>query len=221
MKKRFFEPYVGAYFNEGINGKKVLVVGASFYCPRTSCQFHHECTNRDKKDSSAYNFICPEYNKTGETYPLSNTPSYELDEQYKTYKRFAQVMSSSLTGEVNENFYTDFWNKVAFTNFVQYFLPHWKTLHSDCTDRDIEALSEVIEMLLPDIVIIWGTATKFPIIEHFCYDSDNNKTDGYLYHSNAFGGKEITFLNTYHPSYSCFLDNGYLERYIKEVFDHK
>ena len=217
MKSRFFEPYVGPNFNEGINGKKVLVVGASFYCPK-ECQFHSKCTNRENKDSSTYDLICPEYNKTGTTYPLSNTPSYELDEEYKTYKRFARAMISCINGEVNENFYTDFWGKVAFTNFIQYFLPHWKTLHSDCTDRDLDALREVIEMLRPDVVIIWGTVTKGQIIERFCYDSNNNETDGYIYHSSAFEHKEVTFLNTYHPSYPKFYDNGNLEHYTKEVF---
>lgn len=31
MEKRFFKPFVGDRYQEGINGKKILVVGASFY----------------------------------------------------------------------------------------------------------------------------------------------------------------------------------------------
>lgn len=218
MNKRFFEPCIGKNFNEGINGKKVLVLGASFYCPHTCCQFHNECTSREKKDSSDYDLICPDYNKDGETCSLSNSPFYELDEQYNTYKKFARAMTNFLHDNVHENFYTDFWDKVAFTNFVQFFLPSWETLPSDCTGRDLDALREVIEMLHPDVVIIWGHVTKYAIIEPFCYDVKTNTTDGYIYHSNAFGHKEITFLNTYHPSYTKFLDNGLLEKYVKEVF---
>lgn len=39
MSNRFFNPFIGENYNLGINGKRVLVVGASFYCTSVNCFF--------------------------------------------------------------------------------------------------------------------------------------------------------------------------------------
>lgn len=50
MRKYFFEPFVGENYLEGIRGKKILVVGASFYCNESSrCQFFKDCTDVTKR----------------------------------------------------------------------------------------------------------------------------------------------------------------------------
>ena len=61
MGKRFFNPYVGENYARGIKGKKVLVLGASFYCSHVDCEFYKQCTNVEKKDSSLFDSICPLY----------------------------------------------------------------------------------------------------------------------------------------------------------------
>jgi hypothetical protein len=43
-KKRLFNPYVGEEYEKGINGKKILVVGASFYCNEKQCDHFNKCT---------------------------------------------------------------------------------------------------------------------------------------------------------------------------------
>lgn len=45
MNKNFFKPYVGPLYGKGIKGKKILVLGASFYCDKTDCEFFHKCTD--------------------------------------------------------------------------------------------------------------------------------------------------------------------------------
>jgi len=55
---RFFTPFVGLKYNEGICGKKTLVIGASFYCNKTDCKFFGECTNPVNKDSSKFDKEC-------------------------------------------------------------------------------------------------------------------------------------------------------------------
>lgn len=58
MNNRFFKPFEGKKYKEGINGKKILVLGASFYCNwdgndgRNKCEFFDECTNPMKRDST-------------------------------------------------------------------------------------------------------------------------------------------------------------------------
>lgn len=44
-KQAFFNPFVGSNYHKGISGKRILVLGASFYCPKTEYPFFISCTN--------------------------------------------------------------------------------------------------------------------------------------------------------------------------------
>ena len=214
-KKRLFNPYVGEEYEKGINGKKILVVGASFYCNEKQCDHFNKCTN---KESRLYNKNCTAYQKISRF--LEDSPEIEIDEGHRAYKRFAKDMLNILGIESNDDYYETFWCKVAFTNYIQNILPSWKTYSSYCSDVDIEALSEVIEDLkpMPDVIIVWGSIVSEPIKRNLCYDVDNqNATSGYVCHIKK-GEKDIVLLNTYHPAYSKYKDNGNLEKYVKEVF---
>ena len=53
------------------------------------------------------------------------------------------------------------WSHLAFTNYVQFFLPSdgdsfRTTKASDLSERDFDAFIEVVKELSPDIVIVWG-----------------------------------------------------------------
>lgn len=76
MKYRFSNPYIGSKYDIGINRKKDLVAGASFYCRNLDCVLFEECTSVSAKDSSSYNRLCPEYKDVGKD--LQNEPSYTL-----------------------------------------------------------------------------------------------------------------------------------------------
>jgi len=210
--KKFFNPYIGSQYEKGICGKKVLVLGASFYCNHEDCCFFQDCTDEQNKDSSDYDSKCPQYAKNGLL--LSDSPKYELEERYKAYQKFASEMTDILKLDTKE----DFWDKVAFTNYVQFIIPHWNTEKRNCSERDNEALDEVVKEYQPDVIIVWGCVTNEFIKEQFCYDVNiQDETDGYICHSIKWG-KEITILNTYHPSSSRFKDNGKLKHYVKSVF---
>ena len=135
MKKRFFRPFVGKRYNEGIRGKKILVLGASFYCPNTECKFYDQCTDVVKKDSNSCDANCPVYKTNGKV--LHDEPSYCIDDAPKTYQTFASYMSKYLD---NGN-YENVWSHLAFTNYVQFFLPATangfrETRWSDLSERD-------------------------------------------------------------------------------------
>ena len=53
MGSRFFTPAKGEKYEEGINGKKILVVGASFYCNKNGKngqkQPRQTCTKYNRK----------------------------------------------------------------------------------------------------------------------------------------------------------------------------
>ena len=56
----FFSPWVGNKYNQGISGKKILVLGASHYCNhKGDCCYFFDCTNEHLKDSSLFDKKCP------------------------------------------------------------------------------------------------------------------------------------------------------------------
>lgn len=72
MAARFFNPYVGSNYKAGVNGKRVLIVGASFYCTgkywnedvECACGHFDKCTAVERKDSSRFDRRCPFYEGT-------------------------------------------------------------------------------------------------------------------------------------------------------------
>lgn len=230
MNQRFFKPFVGAHFEEGIQGKKVLVVGASFYCPRTDCRFYRGCTDRQTKDSSAFNAICPPYAE--QSMQLCDEPSYNIECQPQAYRTFAKAMSR-YTGTAD---YKDTWNRMAFTNYVQFFLPsdgegYGETLQSDLSERDYAAFNETLQEMQPDVVIVWGCAFNYRVKEQNEYLEDRtelDKTEGYVCHLRVPGvDHPIALVNSYHPSSGAAWHNGldafyrYMDQVLSEELDEK
>lgn len=219
MKKKFFYPYVGCHYLEGINGKKILVLGASFYCNKTGCQYFKRCTDRDKKDSSEYDLICPEYVWKGMT--LHDEPTNCVSDQPHAYRIFGANVAHLLSMTQEE-----FWSCVAFTNYVQFFLPAQKgkfatTRISDVTQRDFESFIEVLTELKPDIVIVWGGVINSFIKEKNPFllsMSELENSEYYVCHINVIGiDHKITIINPDHPSSSAWFSN--LTKFNKYLMD--
>lgn len=110
IMSKLFYPFIGKDYNQGINGKRVLILGASFYCPKVDCKYYKECTDTKTKDSSKYDMICPEYDKKGLC--LHEEPTNSINSEYSTYVTFAK----GLAHFIGSNDYIDIWNHLAFTN---------------------------------------------------------------------------------------------------------
>ena len=149
-KTMFFRPFIGSNYHKGINGKKILVLGASFYCPKTDCSFFKTCTSITIKDSSPFDCICPEYKTNGIC--LHDEPTNSIENWYSTYQTFAKGLEQ-FVGYAD---YNNIWSHLAFTNYVQFFLPSngdsfRTTKSSDLSERDFEALIEVVKELSDSI----------------------------------------------------------------------
>ena len=94
MTNRFFKPFIGREYEKGIGNKRILVLGASFYCSHSPesdapCRFFAECTSPVKKDSSKFDNVCPFYAESG--LRLSEEPSNAIAERYRAYQNFAPL----------------------------------------------------------------------------------------------------------------------------------
>ena len=215
----FYKPFKGKLFDQGgFLGKRVLVVGASVYCKEKRCPFYTDCTDRKTKDSSAFDKLCPLYNKeilgehlfdsdhimqilpgTDEStlQKISDAPELEIYSWGDVFIIFGEVLSKAFfNGEVG---WLDVWERLSFTEYVQFVLPNWQTLSSDITNRDLEALIDVIDDLRPDVLIVWGCVINKPI-QALSIDKDElRETGNYLCHI-EHKGKNIPVVNPYHPS---------------------
>jgi hypothetical protein len=202
-KHHFFEPYVGNHYKEGIHGKKILVLGASFYCNCVKCPFFASCTSVILKDSSEFDNKCPEYKSAGKQLHLE--PGYCVEDAPTTYQRFAAYMGKHLGTED----YDTVWEHLAFTNYVQFFLPATngsfrETMWSDLSERDFAAFTEVVQQLQPDIVVVWGNVINSALKERNPYLVDMKElqeTEYYVCHLDVPGvNHPVAVINPYHPS---------------------
>lgn len=217
QSSRFFVPFKGKEYETGINGKKVLVVGASFYCDKRGCPYFCDCTSQEKKDSNPYNKICPEYVKHGAE--LKFEPKYTIEENYKTYQRFEKLMRE-VVGDNVENI----WYHLAFTNYVQFFVPTTNTYKEYLSNRDFEAFIETILELKPDVIISWGMVTIDEVRTNNTYVIDKEKlpdSEWYICHLKVPRIDHfITLFCCYHPSSKdWYRDFGKCAKYLKQVID--
>lgn len=221
MTNRFFKPYIGRKYEKGINRKRILVLGASFYCSHgpesdAPCRFFAECTDPVGKDSSKFDKCCPFYAESG--LRLSEEPSNAIAERYRSYQNFASFMRQFVGDDVE-----DVWQRMAFTDYVQFFLPTVDTKKEYLSQRDFDAFVETLVELQPHVVVAWGMAIIEEIREHNPYLTDFERlkeTEWYVCHMQVpYVPHEIALVCSYHPSSVSYWHNDLdtLTKYIKAV----
>lgn len=255
----FFIPWIGKNYEEKLNGKKLLVVGASHYCNHSNvcirpynnkecsnfnsfnrcklgCDFFHNCTNGNTRN---YNACCPwmkkeEYSKSYETLCTETSKSSDnngileklnsttigevcnfLDPEFednKSFKKFSKFFNQYFEKEqINEiDYKIKLWSHIAFVNYAQNFQP--KFTGNKFKKNDFKFFKKYIELLNPDVVIVWGCALGDELEKQGFKKGTNNY--GYNWEVN-----EIQFVNSYHPSYSRFEDDGRLKEALDIAFN--
>lgn len=220
MSCSFFKPFVGREYGKGIHGKKILVLGASFYCShgpesKVPCPFFSECTSIETKDSSKFDLSCPFYAENGQK--LSEEPSNAIAENYKAYQNFGRFMQQFAEKDVE-----DIWQRMAFTDYVQFFLPTTETKLTYLSQRDFDAFNEVLVDLKPDILVVWGEVINKVVRDKNPYVVDKANlpnTEWYISHIRMPQiPKSITLLCCYHPSAPIWnKDLGNLTKYMEQA----
>ena len=128
-----------------------------------------------------------------------------MEDAPTTYQRFAAYMGKHLGTED----YDTVWEYLAFTNYVQFFLPATngsfrETMWSDLSERDFAAFTEVVQQLQPDIVVVWGNVINSALKERNPYLVDMKElqeTEYYVCHLDVPGvNHPVAVINPYHPS---------------------
>ena len=190
FKNVLFTPYIGEKYQQGYQGKKVLVLGESHYSA-------DENRNASLDDPTFTNYIVQEY------------INYQKGERghsnwMKTFTRFVKAFYNR---NLSANEIVNFWERVAFYNYVQE--PMATPRQSPTTEqftKSEKAFWEVLEVCQPDIIVVWSHRlwVKMPYTGEYQSKENTliNKGKGFYYYK--VRNKEIATMYIPHPSAQNF-----------------
>lgn len=182
-----FKPFIGEKYNEGINNKKVLILGDSHYFGKE----HMDIYNKDKTDdriSGVTKGIVEQY----KNYISGN------EQHHKWMNTFTKGYTILDIEDRSKGKIKDTIDKSAFYNYVQTPMEKPREKPSDIDYKNAEKpFRNVLKELQPDVVFVWGNRTWSFLPE----DLKNNES--------------IAFVQITHPSASINYQKEYEK--IKQV----
>lgn len=140
----YFKPWVGPKYHEGIDGKKVMVLGHCHYCDDGSAD--EEFTN---------SIINGYIDWIRHSRPIERYEDGSIKDRWvRTYENFAKAF---LGYKPNKDEISLVWERVLFYNYVQVAVP---TADSKPSSKDYansrKGFINVISEYEPDIIFVWG-----------------------------------------------------------------
>lgn len=186
MKHVRFEPWKGDnYLTSGYNGKKILVIGESFYCSEEEAV----ATLTEKVVTDYLAIRNGEFceNKGGWT---------------NTYLKFERSLEGKETYPEDSQ---RIWNSIAFYNYLQVPMSGARESGSAIDYKNAEnAFFEVINDLQPDLIIVWGVGKLFNNLPEDRWTwGDLLKVDGWEIKNGYYqleNEKQVRCIAVYHPS---------------------
>ena len=162
----FFKPrYIKDKYEKGYKGYRTLVLGVFHVC-LCECEFREECF----KNTAKYDRECPEYKDRDEYYALSNSNEIEVEsylEQVHSHYSYGYITKYfyKTNKSVSEELKREFWDSIAFTNFLQNMQMTYMTLEYDeknkvMFDNNIPAFEQLLNELQPEVIYVIDKAVK-------------------------------------------------------------
>ena len=185
-----FKPWVGENYETGIHqGKKLMILGESHYCPNPETEATEDITIKVIEDLLD---------------PFSEYEGYK-----NTYTKFAKAVVGEK--QFSDETKKEFWQHVIFYNYVQTAISGARVSPTTEQFRNSEqAFFEIISQYQPDLIIVWGKrlynnlpqqGTQLPDLQisQGIYAGESSEVWSY-----TIGGKTIALLPITHPSASMF-----------------
>ena len=157
-----FYPWRGARYDTGINNKRILILGESHYCDDSdkSQKSRHRCP----KEFDNYCMSCYMDRECHEK-TIDTIVEHLSSENYRTHKTFESLVNGHSLSE-KERF--EFWHHLAFYEYIQYAQPKPKMpLKQGDPTQNRNAFLEVLDLLKPDKIIIWGKRFYHLLLNEF------------------------------------------------------
>ena len=175
-----FLPRIGKKYNDGIEGKKILVLGESHYCakPEDDTPFVTRMVIENLLD-----------------------PAAEHENYKNTYTKFERALAGKVLDWQGK---VDLWNSVIFYNYVQIPMtgPRISPTVEEFKDS-AQAFFEVLDRYCPDCVIVWGKRLYNNLPQEGCQGPDLQLPDGTFQETWIYtltGGKRVHVMPILHPS---------------------
>ena len=175
--KYFFKPrYIKDKYEKGYKGYRTLVLGVFHVC-LCDCEFREECF----KNTAKYDRECPEYKDRDEYYALSNSNEIEVEsylEQVHSHYSYGYITKYfyKTNKSVSEELKREFWDSIAFTNFLQNMHMSYNTLEYEGNklmfDNNIPAFEQLLNELQPEVIYVIDKAVKD------CLCAEGNEING-------------------------------------------
>ena len=157
-----FYPWRGARYDTGIKNKRILILGESHYCEDSdkSQKSRHRCP----KEFDNYCMSCYMDRECHEK-TIDTIVEHLSSENYRTHKTFESLVNGHSLSE-KERF--EFWHHLAFYEYIQYAQPKPKMpLKQGDPTQNRNAFLEVLDLLKPDKIIIWGKRFYHLLLNEF------------------------------------------------------
>ena len=184
------KPWKGTHYDSGINGKKILVIGESFYCSEEYIKKLPEGTSMTDKIVKDYLAI-----RKGEY--RENNGGWT-----NTYLKFERSLTCKETTPEESQ---EIWDSIAFYNYLQVPMSGARESGSTIDYRNAEnAFFEVINELQPDLIIVWGVGKLFNNLPEDNWKwGETLEFDGWPIKNGYYqlnNGEEVRCIAVYHPS---------------------
>ena len=181
-----FLPWEGENYQKGgFNGKKILVIGESFYCSEEDAV----ATLTDKIVNDYLAIRNGEYRENNGGWT-------------NTYLKFERSLKGK---ETNPEESREIWNSIAFYNYLQVPMSGARESGSPVDYKNAEkAFFEVLNKLQPDLIIVWGVGKLFNNLPEDRWTWGKPLTeDGWNINCGYYqldNGKQTRCIAVYHPS---------------------
>ena len=166
-----FPPWIGKKYNDGIGGKKILVLGESHYCakPEDDTPFVTRMVIENLLD-----------------------PAAEHEAYKNTYTKFERALAGKVLDWQEK---AELWNSIIFYNYVQIPMtgPRISPTVEEFKDS-AQAFFEVLDRYCPDCVIVWGKRLYNNLPQEGCQGPDLQLPDGTFQETWIYtltGGKRV------------------------------
>lgn len=173
----FFKPrYDKEKYEKGYKGYRTLILGVFHVC-RTECKFREDCF----KNTAKYDRECPVYKGREEYYSLSNSNEIEVEsylEECDSHYSYSYITKYFFrtNKSVPEDKKRDFWDSIAFTNFLQNMHMSYTTLeyekNKEMFNNNIPAFMTLLDELQPEVIYVIDKAVKD------CLCAEGNEING-------------------------------------------
>ena len=186
MKDVRFEPWVGKnYKTSGYNGKKILVIGESFYC------------SEEEAVATLTTIIVEDYLAIRKGEYRKNNGGWT-----NTYLKFERSLKGKVTTPEESQ---TIWDSIAFYNYLQVPMSGARESGSPIDYKNAEkAFFEVLNDLQPDLIIVWGVGKLFNNLpeDRWTWGKPLN-VDGWDINNGFYqlnNKNEVLCIAVYHPS---------------------